>query len=76
MRSLLEAMTRSQSLTLCFLRNFFVKYLRYLRRQSQLQRHIPNHKRLNLLPGTWAQMLLCDFFSNITSLTWGSLMSL
>ncbi len=31
LRSLLEAMTRSQSLTLCFLRNFLVKYLRYLR---------------------------------------------
>lgn len=28
--SLLDAMTRSQSLTLCFFRYFFVKYLRYL----------------------------------------------
>ena len=29
-RSLLEAMTRNQSRTLCFLRYFFVRYLRYL----------------------------------------------
>ena len=28
--SLLEAMTRSQSRTRCFFRNFFVRYLRYL----------------------------------------------
>jgi hypothetical protein len=28
--SVLEAMTRSQSRTLCFFRNFFVRYLRYL----------------------------------------------
>ena len=30
LRSLLDAMTRSQSLTLCFFKNFFVRYLRYL----------------------------------------------
>lgn len=30
LRSLLEAITRSQSLTLCFLRYFFVRYFRYL----------------------------------------------
>ena len=30
LRSLFDAMTRSQSLTLCFFRNFFVKYFRYL----------------------------------------------
>jgi len=36
--SLFDAITRSQSLTLCFLRYFFVKYLRYLcRAQSLLQ---------------------------------------
>jgi hypothetical protein len=34
LRSLLEAMTRSQSRTLCFFRNFFVKYLRYLHRKD------------------------------------------
>jgi hypothetical protein len=30
LRSLLDAMTRSQSRTLCFFKNFFVRYLRYL----------------------------------------------
>ena len=30
-RSLLEAITRNQSRTLCFFRYFFVRYLRYLR---------------------------------------------
>uniref|UniRef100_A0A7C8YS70 Uncharacterized protein n=1 Tax=Opuntia streptacantha TaxID=393608 RepID=A0A7C8YS70_OPUST len=30
LRSLLEAMTRSQSLTLCFFKYFFVKYFKYL----------------------------------------------
>jgi hypothetical protein len=30
LRSLLDAITRSQSLTLCFFKYFFVKYLRYL----------------------------------------------
>lgn len=34
-RSLLEAMTRSQSRTLCFFRYFFVKYLRYLRLRTK-----------------------------------------
>ena len=32
LRSLFDAMTRSQSRTLCFFRNFFVRYLRYLGR--------------------------------------------
>ncbi len=34
--SLFDAITRSQSLTLCFLRYFFVKYLRYLCRAQSL----------------------------------------
>ena len=33
--SLLEAITRSQSRTLCFFKNFFVKYLRYLHAAQQ-----------------------------------------
>ena len=37
LRSLLEAMTRSQSRTLCFFRNFLVKYLRYLPHGSRLR---------------------------------------
>ena len=35
--SLLEAITRSQSRTLCFLRNFFVKYLRYLHMRRRVR---------------------------------------
>ena len=34
LRSLLDAITRSQSRTLCFFRNFFVRYLRYLTSSS------------------------------------------
>lgn len=34
--SLLEAITRSQSLTLCFFRNFFVKYFKYLHQQRSI----------------------------------------
>ena len=40
--SLLDAITRSQSRTLCFFRYFFVRYLRYLQPFRKLGKAVAN----------------------------------